>query len=269
MRTQPGPEVVWVDGALSARSPDPGLLTGLGVFETLTMLRGVPFALTRHVRRMQGGARRLHLPPPPRAEIEAACAQVGQACRDIAVARLRLTWTPGPSGSGRLLATAAPYAPAATVAVALSPYRRNPDSPLAGIKATSYAENVLALARARAEGADEAILADTGGRLSEGATSNVFVEVGGELLTPPLSTGCLPGVTRGLCLEWGAREGLPIREADLPLDVMNTTAHAALTSALKGVMPVRAVGARRITTGPLTRELAAVYRRNRARWTDP
>lgn len=263
---------VWHDGELTIRPaipPDPGLLSGMGVFETLTMLRGVPFAFTRHVARLRQGAQRMGLPQPPEHLVLAACADLGRPAGRMAVARLRLTWTPGPAGEGSLLASVSPYTAPGAVRVHLSEYRRNERSPVTGIKTTSYAENLLSLARAQAAGADEAILADSRGNLSEGATSNVFLEVDGELLTPPLSTGCLPGVTRQLCLEWGSAHGLPIREELLPLDVMNTTPHAAVTSALKGVAPVSAIDGRPVTTGPLTGELLRIYFRNRTRNLDP
>lgn len=263
---------IWHDGQLTFRPPtppDPGLLSGMGVFETMTMLRGVPFAFTRHLARLQQGARRMGLPPPATQLIESACADLGRPAGRMAVARLRLTWTPGPAGAGTLLASVEPYTAPRDVRVLVSQYRRNERSAVRGIKTTSNAENLLSLARARAAGADEAILADSRGNLSEGATSNIFLEIDGELLTPPESTGCLPGVTRQLSLEWGTASGLPIREELLPLDVMNTTPHAAVTSALKGVAPVSAIGDRSVVAGPLTEELRRIYFQNRTRNLDP
>jgi branched-chain amino acid aminotransferase len=82
------------------------------------------------------------------------------------------------------------------------PWTRNERSAIAGVKTTSYAENVVALARAAESGATEALFADTRGRLSEGTGSNVFVVVGGRILTPALTAGCLAGITRALVLEW-------------------------------------------------------------------
>lgn len=254
---------VWRDGRAGPEAIDPGLLVGTGVFETLMMISGKTFALARHQRRLAAGAQRLGLPAPPPERIEEAVSAMERAGAGHDHARIRLTWTPGPGGQGSLLATAAPYEPLTSVAVHLSEFRRNEHSAITGVKCTSYAENLLALARAREHGADEALLANTNGDLCEGATSNVFIETGGELLTPPLSAGCLPGITRELCLEWGRAHGLPIRETPLPFSVMNTTEHAALTSALKGVVPVRAIGARPMETGPLTRRLADIYLRRR------
>jgi len=264
------PIAVWRDGELlPLRSPDPGLLSGMGVFETLLVTGGAAFAPTRHLRRLQEGAARMHLPIPGSQLVRAAIGALEPRCRGVQFARLRLTWTPGSSGEGSLLAAVAPFTPLARVRAVLSPYRRNEYSAITGVKSTSYAENLLALHHAQRLGADEAILANSRGELCEGATSNVLIERDGELLTPPLSSGCLPGVTRALALEWGSEAGLPIREADLPVSVMKTTEQAAVTSALKGVVGLAAVDGRPLEIGPLTRELAAEFCRRRARTLDP
>lgn len=271
MSVAPGqPIAVWCDGDLrSPRSPDPGLLSGMGVFETLLVTAGTAFAPTRHLRRLQEGAARMHLPIPRSETLHAAVDSLTAQCRGVQFARLRLTWTPGPSGAGCLLGTVAAFTPQERVRAVRSPYRRNEYSALTGVKSTSYAENLLALRHAQSLGADEAILANSRGDLCEGATSNVFIEQRGELLTPPLSSGCLPGVTRALALEWGREAGLPIRATGLPISVMNTTEAAAVTSALKGVVALTAIDGRPLKLGPLTRELAAEFRRRRRRTRDP
>ena len=82
------------------------------------------------------------------------------------------------------------------------PWRRNQHGALTGVKTTSYAENVVALAAARAAGVGEALLANTAGELCEGTGTNVFCVLDGVPCTPPLSSGCLAGVTRALVLAW-------------------------------------------------------------------
>ena len=111
------------------------------------------------------------------------------------------------SGSGRgdakptLVIALAPMDPwPESTKVAVVPWPRNERGALAGLKTTSYAENVVALAYAKRLGAGEALFADTRGRLSEGTGSNVFVVLGDRLVTPALTTGCLAGVTRALVL---------------------------------------------------------------------
>src|SRR5690606_36162816 len=89
-----------------------------------------------------------------------------------------------------------------TTAVVTVPWTRNERGALTGLKTTSYAENVRALAYAAERGCSEAIFGNTVGDLCEGTGSNIFVVVDGRLLTPPLSSGCLAGITRALVLEW-------------------------------------------------------------------
>ena len=94
-----------------------------------------------------------------------------------------------------------------TTAVITVPWTRNERGALAGLKTTSYAENVVALARAHEQGASEALFANTVGQLCEGTGTNVFVVLDGRLHTPPLASGCLAGITRALVVEWaGAQE---------------------------------------------------------------
>jgi branched-chain amino acid aminotransferase len=175
-----------------------------------------------------------------------------------------------------LVVAAAPAPVRGPAHVVRSAWVRNERSPLAGHKSTSYAADVLALAAATRAGGDEALLANTRGALCEGATSNVLVERGGELLTPALSSGCLPGVTRALALEWAAGSGLPVREAggdELPWsvveDVRTGAAGLALAGSLRGVVGVEAVEGTPTTVGPVTAALARLFRARAADDLDP
>lgn len=156
-----------------------------------------------------------------------------------------------------MLITAAPAAPApAVVDVVTVPWRRNEHSAVAGLKTTSYAENVVALARARAQGADEAIFANTAGDLCEGTGSNVFVVHDGLILTPPLSSGCLAGITRELLVEV-----VPVEERPLPLDALGQADEAFLTSSTRDVVPIAHVDGRRLPAapGPITAAAARAF----------
>jgi branched-chain amino acid aminotransferase len=126
-----------------------------------------------------------------------------------------------------------------------------------GLKTTSYAENVVALARAAQAGASEALLANTAGHLCEGTGSNVFVAVGGRLLTPPLPSGCLAGITRELVLEVVPEA----EEADLPMDVLERADEVLLTSSTRDVQAVRCVDGRPLAgaPGPWAREALARF----------
>lgn len=262
---------VWLDGRLVAPEAaavptnDHGLVVGDGVFETVLVVAGRPFALGRHLDRLLRSAAGLGIAGLERAVLEEAASSV-VAAAGLERARLRLTATsgPGPLGSPRgdgrptVVAAIEPAAdPEASAAVVVAPWARNEKGALAGLKTTSYAENVRVLAYAHERGASEAILANTAGRLCEGTGSNVFVVVGGRLLTPGLASGCLAGVTRALVLE-----GFGGDEDDLPLEVLtgDQASEVFLTSTVRGVQPVARVDGRaRPAGGPVTTAAAAFY----------
>ena len=284
--------LVWFEGRI--RRPDEPLVTALdrgltvgdGVFDTCAIVGGHPFALRRHVERLLRSAAAIGLPEPPASTITDAARELATLVEG-GTGRLRITWTqgPGPAGSARtehrptLLLTASPEivshpSPDGAgarnrTAVVVVPWPRNERSPLTGVKSTSYAENVLALDHARARGGTEAIFANTRGELCEGAATNVFVELDGVLLTPPLSSGCLPGVTRELVLEWAREARLPVREETIPVEHLASAEHVAVTSSLRGIVPVDAVDGRELSPGPLTLRMQEVFAAAVARDLDP
>ncbi len=260
----------WVDGALVEPNRavvsafDHGLTVGDGVFETLRVAGGVPFALRRHLDRLATSASVLGLTLPARGVLEGAVAEV-VAAAGLAEARLRLTVTGGPAplGSGRgtagptvVVAVAAlePLPPSAGVAVV--PWARNERSAVCGAKTTSYAENVVALAHARRSGAGEAIFANTRGELCEGTGSNIVIGVGGRLVTPPLSSGCLAGVTRALVLTCA-----DVAEATLSIGALAEADEAFLTSTTRDVQPIATVDGLPLPAapGPLTAEAMQAF----------
>ncbi len=252
---------VWLNGRVlpleQARVSvlDHGLTVGDGVFETLRLLRGEPFAPTRHIERLRRSARLTGLAEPDPELVAAAMADVVAANRaDLDDhGRVRVTYTSGegPLGSDRgdgpvtLIAVAAPGSPwPPTAEVVSAPWPRNEQGPLAGVKSTSYAENAVALALAKRAGASEAILRNTRGELCEGTGSNLFLIRGGTITTPGLGSGCLAGVTRGLVLEWFAAAEATLAPADL-----DAADEVFITSSTRNVHPVarvdgRAVGGR-------------------------
>ena len=272
--------VVWIDGALvdedEARvSPfDHGLLTGDGVFETMKIVRGRPFAARRHLDRLARSTAGMRLPCPPPEVVLAAMAAVIAANR-WDEGRLRVTVTGGPGALGSDRAAVEPtvivaggplpaWPPAADVAVA--PWPRNERGALTGIKSVSYGENVVALAYARDRGAGEALFANLAGNLCEGTGTNVFLGLGGRLVTPPLSAGCLAGVTRDLVMEL-----VDVVEEDVPMDALAGADEAFLTSSTRDVQPVRAIDGRPLPNcpGPLTEGAGAAFDALQDRDADP
>jgi len=271
----------WVNGTILEADEsfvsvfDHGLTVGDGVFETTKVVDGTPFALTRHLLRLQSSARGLGLPDPDLDLVRHAVEDVLLENDTDGALRLRITYTGGvsPLGSDRgdsaptLVVALAPIkAWAPTAVLATVPWPRNERAPTAGLKTTSYADNVIALAYAKARGATEAVLANTSGQLCEGTGSNVFVVLEGQIVTPPLSSGCLAGVSRALVLEWVGGE-----ERDLPMTVLRDAEEIFLTSATRDIQAVERVDDRVLPTapGPVTHAAAEVFAKRAADDVDP
>ncbi|GHH75643.1 4-amino-4-deoxychorismate lyase [Streptomyces sulfonofaciens] len=271
---------IWLDGALrdvaSARVSvfDHGLTVGDGIFETLKSAQGRPFALSRHLDRLARSARGLGLPEPDRDEVRRACAAVLEA-NPVPLGRLRITYTGGysPLSSDRgdrgptlvVAVSQATRRPDSTATITV-PWTRNERGALAGLKTTSYAENVVALARAQEQGASEALFANTVGRLCEGTGTNVFVVLDGEIHTPPLASGCLAGITRALVVEWAGA-----RETDLPFDVLREADEVFVTSSMRDLQAVHRVDDRELTgaPGPVTAKAMRLFDERAAGDLDP
>ncbi|MGA8993667.1 MAG: aminotransferase class IV [Nocardioidaceae bacterium] len=271
---------VWLDDRLlddpegpALRVRDHGVTVGDGVFEAVKVVAGQPFALTRHLDRLAFSARGLGLPEPSPHAVRSAVAAV-LADDPPALGRLRITWTGGPAplgsprGDGRptLVVAGDTLTPgAATTTVATVPWPRNERGVLAGLKTTSYAENVVALARAARQGASEAIFGNLVGNLCEGTGSNVFYVVAGQLRTPTLASGCLAGITRALLLEWYGG-----REVDEPLSVLESAEEIFLVSTTRDVQSVVRCDRRDLPgPGPVTRECQRVWAEHAAADLDP
>jgi branched-chain amino acid aminotransferase len=271
----------WVNGLLVAPDDavvsayDHGLTVGDGVFETAKVVDGSPFALTRHLYRLAASARGLGLPEPDLDLVRRAVADVLGSGRLTGPGRLRITYTGGlsPLGSDRgstgptLVVAVAPSTPwPATAAVATVPWVRNERAATAGLKTTSYADNVVALAFAKRRGANEALLANTVGDLCEGTGSNVFLVLDGRVITPTLASGCLAGITRALVLDW-----CDVTETDVPIGALDEAEEVFLTSSTRDVMPVRRIDDRdlRDVPGLATSRVQRVFAARSAADQDP
>lgn len=264
---------------------DRGFLYGDSVYETIGTVRGRLFALGDHLDRLERSAQRIHLRLPPREVIERAIADTVAAAGNPE-SRVRVMVTRGGGGGSHLdldpasadeprlviivqpLGGPTPQMYEKGVAVAIVSVTRNlPEAIDPAIKSGNYLNNVLAVSEARRARphVHEAILCAAGGSVAEGATSNVFAVVAGELRTPGLEVGILDGVTRGKVLRLARAEGIPAREvAFLSADELRAADEVFITSAARGILPVNEVDGRAIgagTPGPITRRLMASYDR--------
>lgn len=259
---------------------DRGFSYGDGLFETIRTYAGWVFGLDRHLARLKKGADQIGIPfEGDVGEWRQVMAELLRRNRlQAADASLRLTVTRGPDVLGSLLPPDAPLSPTILLVArpldvgiaerqqigigAVTVYWGNPFNPLQ-IKSLDYLYNMLAMAQAHREGAQEALFVDRDGCVVEGATSNLFSLSRGVLTTPPLSSGLLPGITRDVIIELAKKEGLTVSEAPVHLNELLAVEEALLTGSLKEVMPLVTVDGRTIGTGspgPVTHHLQQRYR---------
>ena len=271
---------VYIDGAVRLPEEakvsvlDRGFLYGDSVYETIGSMYGRLFAMRDHLDRLERSARRIGLRVPPRAEIEAAIAATVAAAGNTET-RVRVMLTrgvgkldldPASCDDCRLVVIAFPLgAPTPEmlengVAVAIVSVTRN--SPRAmdpAVKSGNYLNNVLALGEARrTSGAYEAILCADDGTVAEGASSNVFAVVGGQVWTPPPDVG----ITRAKVMQLASGAGIAVVERRIQPDELRGAEEAFLTSATRGVLPVTTIDGRPVgagVPGPVTRRLMALY----------
>ncbi len=284
-----GQAVVWVDGRLlPAGEPhipvrDRGFTLGDGVFETVRVRESTLLNAGRHLSRLRASAEIIGIPVPLSDTQLLEAAHETLHANGLSEAALRITLSRGVQKARGLLPT-----PEASPTLVLdarsfdgypeelysrgmraitSSIIRNERSPLAGAKTLSYLENVLARREAALEGADEALLLNTSGRVAGTSAANVFLVSGNLVRTPDLVSGALPGTMRALVLQ----ELAPSLELDIleepltPEDLLAGT-EAFLTNALLGVMPLTVVDRRPIGNGrpgPVT----ALLRQTVARWS--
>ncbi|PWC48378.1 aminotransferase class IV [Azospirillum sp. TSA6c] len=251
---------IWLNGRLIQAAEaridpaDRGFTLGDGLFETIRIKDRLPRHLPRHLDRLGAGAELLRLPLPySAAELTGAMTALIEAA-GIADGVLRLTLSRGTGARGvlppadarpTLLMTAAPAAhmTAPVAAIVARSTRRNEHSPLSRLKSLNYLDSILARQEAAERGADEALLLNAAGRLAESSVANLFLSVGGRLLTPPLADGALPGIRRALILERHGAEEAPLTPEDLA-----RADEALLTNSL-GLRPLVAVDGHSIGSG--------------------
>ena len=248
-----------------------GLLNGWGVFTTLRIYGRSPFAFDRHWRRLTTDANRLRIPVELKAEtvferlaslIEAN--HVADGCARIYLIYNRIGYwvsdEPMPDVD-LIMYTADLPRRKGPVRLAMQAHNRHAANLLAGVKVTSWLQNVWMLDQTLQRGFDEVILLNERNEVAECTAANIFCVRNGEVVTPPLSSGCLPGVTRSILLEIVHDAGLQIREAPLTVQNLFEADEVFITSTTREVQPVSQIEERRIAQvgGPVTRRLAEAF----------
>ena len=256
--------VSWVNGSLIEPGNgvilpnDHSVIVGDGVFETLQVFNGQPFALTRHLKRLKKSSEGLALTPPDEDRIKEAIDAVLKADSEAGV--IRITWSSGLGtlGSARgnspgtlIVSTQERKIWPTSESLHIVPWPRNERGALTGLKTTSYAENVLALETAHRHDCDEALFLNTTGVLCEGTGTNIFLVIDEELVTPPISSGCLAGITRELVIEIARENGLKAFEKPFSLTDVYSADEAFVTGTFGGLTPVTKVDGRTIADGKI------------------
>jgi branched-chain amino acid aminotransferase len=260
---------------------DHGFLYGEGVYETVRTYNKVPFLLDRHNRRLRASAERLRLDVPFAdgalagwvEDTMAAAGERGEAYIRILLTRGvgELTYDVGATPTPSLVIIVKPLdeAPARIEAdgiqISLVPTLRNhPGSVNPIIKSNNLLNNAIAMQEANRRASEEALMCNYRGELSECSQSNFFLVRDGVVLTPPVEAGLLEGITRGLIMELGAREGIAVREETLTPADLTSADETFITSTTREISPVVRIDERVIGSGkpgPITRRLLERYRR--------
>jgi len=280
--------VVYVNGTITSADAavvpvfDHGFLYGEGIYETLRTYGRVPFLFSEHMARLRRSAELIALPVPftdaeLRAEIDRTCAACEVADTDDLYIRMLLTRgvgdltynlgaTPVPS----LIIIVKPLKPfpernyTEGIRVALVDVRRNHTSALnPTIKSNNLLNNALAMQEAYRRGADEALMLNQAGQVTECSQSNVFIVKDGALATPPLSAGLLPGITRQFVLDLAWKIGVPASERQLSAKDVAESDEVFITGTTREITPVTRIDdapVGRDTPGPVTLQLMAAFR---------
>jgi branched-chain amino acid aminotransferase len=278
---------VYVNGAIRPAAQavvpvyDHGFLFGEGVYETLRTYRRVPFLYDRHVRRLRASAGYIHLDVPySDDELRGWIDQTVQAAGDLGEAYIRILHTRGvgeltydltatPTPSLVIIVKPLEEPPARVfeqgIKISLvSVLRNHPGSVNPIIKSNNLLNNALAMQEANRTGAEEALMCNYRGELSECSQSNFFLVRGGVALTPTSHAGLLEGVTRAFLFDVGRDLGIEVRDETLSPADLETADEVFITSTTRELSPVTRIDERVIGTGrpgPVTMKLLEGYRR--------
>lgn len=248
-----------------------GLINGWGIFSTVRVYDGVPFALERHYERLARDAERIQLPlKTPLAGVRDAMLAMLQANRATnACVRIYFVFnTIGiwksdeafPQVDLIMYAVDVPTRVGPTT-LSVQEHGRHAAHPLTGTKVTSWLNNAWMVEQAHRRGFDDALLLNERGEVAECTAANIYCVRGGDVATPPLNSGCLAGVSRQILLEESARSGVSITERTLTLHDFNYADEVFITSTTRHVQPISHIEKRAMkqAPGPITQKLTAFF----------
>jgi branched-chain amino acid aminotransferase len=248
-----------------------GLLSGWGLFTTIRVHEGIPFAFERHWQRLKRDAERTHCPFP--FEEDTVRRQLGTVLLENHVregaARIYVIfnhigfWRSDESfpKADLLLCTSDLPSYREPTRLGLREHARHAASPLAGVKVTSWLDNVWNYYEAQQAGFDEVVLLNERGEVAECTAANIFCAKDGRVGTPPLNSGCLQGVTRSVLLEIGASVGVPVEERMLKPEDLYAADEVFISSTNRSMLGVSEINGHKIANapGPITRKMEAAF----------
>jgi branched-chain amino acid aminotransferase len=248
-----------------------GLLSGWGLFTTVRIFQGEAFAYERHWRRLEKDAGRTRLPFPfDPAQVRRHLSELLNANQVVeGTARIYMIYNrvgfwqsdePMPQVDLILLTAGLPAHPE-QARLSIAAHGRHAASPLAGVKVTSWLNNVWHLAEAQKEGWSEVVLLNERGEVAECTTANIFSVKGGTVTTPPLSCGCLEGVTRSVLLEIAPRSGVPMVEQTLTPEDLYAADEVFITSTNRSLLGISEIAGHKYKAapGPVAQKLERAF----------
>jgi branched-chain amino acid aminotransferase len=248
-----------------------GLICGWGLFTTLRIVRGEAFAFERHWRRLEKDAAMIRLPMPyagPRVRVQLQevirANEVTEGCARIYLVYNQVGFWRGeePMTPVDLIIYTAPLPEyREPVRLALREHGRHAASPLAGVKTISWLANVWSVAEAQKEGFDEVILLNERGEIAECTAANIYLVKGDNILTPPLSSGCLEGVTRGIIFEISTEAGVRVKEQVLRPEDLHSADEVFISSTNRNVIGVGEIAGNSLpgAPGPITKRIDEAF----------
>jgi branched-chain amino acid aminotransferase len=248
-----------------------GLICGWGIFTTMRISRGQAFAYERHWRRLEKDAGITHIPMPYTAakvrvhlheviranQVTDGCARIYLIYNDVGF------WQSDEERPQTDLIIYSASLPEyrEPIRLGLQEHGRHAASPLAGVKSTSWLPNVWAVAEAQRQGLDEVVLLNERGEIAECTAANIFVVKNGKVYTPPLNSGCLEGVTRGILFEIAPEAGVAVMQQTLRPEDLFSADEVFISSTNRNLLGVGEIAGHTIAKapGPVTRQLNVLF----------